>query len=149
MRYFLICLFGLICWSCSTSRLVEKNRDALIESYYDSPVMAAGRDTAVLKERAILKKWAFCRCLMLQYPKDGYLRTDGALMGYEEIGLHGNRAYEAVDSFIVKWCKKKYSSKSKSNLYLMQCIDMYDSRALDSVISAQDSEINWPLEGSR
>jgi len=111
--------------------------------------MADGKDTFLLKQRAILKKYTFCKCLIYRYPQDTFLRKDGALAGYDEIGSYGNKAYDAVDSLIFKWCRTKYSSKYKSNLYLMQCIDLYDSPALDSVVKAQDRYLNLSVEESQ
>jgi len=132
MRNYAICLIVFISWSCSNSRLTESNGVIPGEGYKSSPIIFAGKDTSVLKERSILKKYAFCRCLIYRYPQDSFLRKDGPLTGYEEIGSYGNKAYAAVDSFVTKWCRIKYSSKYKRNLYMMQCIDLYDSPGLDS-----------------
>jgi len=111
--------------------------------------MFVENDTSLLKERAILKKYAFCRCLISRYPQDSFLRKDGALSGYEEIGSYGNKAYAEVDSFVTQCCRTKYSSKYKRNLYLMQCIDLYDSPALDSLVTAQDRRLNLSVGGNR
>jgi len=124
MRFLIIWLLVAVTWSCSNSQLNKKNDGLVVETYQKSLPSFAGRGTSILKERSILKKYAFCRCLISRYPQDSFLRKDGALTGYEEIGSYGNGAYEAVDSFVIKWCQAKYSSKYRRNLYMMQCIDL-------------------------
>jgi hypothetical protein len=143
MRYFPFGLFVVFSWCCSNSYLTERVNATREERYESSPALLVGKDTiSLVKERAILKKYALCKCLIFRYPQDSFLRKDGALTGYEEIGSYGNKAYDAVDSLVAKWCRKKYSSKYKRNLYLMQCIDLYDSPELDSMVVAQDRYIN-------
>jgi hypothetical protein len=149
MKYIIIWLVVGVSWSCSNSRLVEGNRAKSVEKHSQSPVMFVADDTSIQNERAILKKYAFCRCLISRYPQDSFLRKDGALTGYEEIGSYGNRAYDQVDSLVAKWCQTKYSSKYKRNLYLMQCIDLYDSPELDSLIARQDRYLNLSVGKSR
>jgi hypothetical protein len=142
MKYILLVLLVGVSWSYSNSRLADDNGARSVEKYRQSPVKFVAEDTSIQKERAILKKYAFCRCLISRYPQDSFLRKDGALTGYEEIGSYGNRAYDQVDSFVAKWCRTKYNSKYKRNLYLMQCIDLYDSPELDSLVASQDRYLN-------
>jgi len=141
MKYSTIWLFVIVYWSCSNSRLSERNYAIPTERNENSLTMVVEKETSIPKERAILRKYAFCRCLISRYPQDSFLRKDGALTGYEEIGSYGNKAYDAVNSFVEKWCRTKYNSKYKRNLYLMQCIDLYDSPELDSLVAAQDRHI--------
>jgi len=149
MKYILILLLAGVNWSCSILRTAEVSGAIPEEKYGKLPAMFLVEDTTLNKERAILKKYAFCRCLISRYPKDSFLRKDGALTGYEEIGSYGNRAYDQVDSLVVKWCRTKYSSKYKRNLYLMQCIDLYDSPELDSLVATQDRYLNLSFGESR
>jgi len=149
MKYIIIWLFLGGISGCLNSHLCESNQAILVEKYAESPVIYLGKDTSLLKERATLKKYAFCRCLVSRYPQDSFLRKDGALSGYEEISSYGNKAYDDVDSFVAKWCRTKYSSKYKRNLYLMQCIDLYDSPALDSLVASEDGHLNLSAEKSQ
>jgi hypothetical protein len=149
MKYILILLLAGVNWSCSISRTAEVSEAIPAEKYGKLPAISLVEDSTLHKERAILKKYAFCRCLISRYPQDSFLRKDGALTGYEEIGSYGNRAYDQVDSLVVKWCRTKYSSKYKRNLYLMQCIDLYDSPELDSLVATQDRYLNLSVGKSR
>jgi hypothetical protein len=148
MKYISIWLLVIFSTSCWTSKSGERIGIISVEKYIKSPNYVTV-DTTIQRERAILKKYAFCRCLISRYPQDSFLRRDGALAGYEEIGSYGNRAYEEVDSLVAKWCRKKYSSKYKRNLYLMQCIDLYDSPELDSLVVGQDRYLNLNTEKDR
>ena len=63
---------------------------------------SSDRDSNVLKERVMLKNYAFCRCLIQQAPNDSLFRHDGSLSGYLEIGWYNENAYTEIDSFISK-----------------------------------------------
>jgi len=99
-------------------------------------------DSVLVKQRLILKKYAFCKCLTKKYSADSTLLNDGSLAGYLEIGSYGNRAYEAVDSFVLKTTVVEYSSKYKRKLYLMQCLDLLMSKELDSLVKKFDNNLN-------
>lgn len=99
-------------------------------------------DSLIVSQRSILKNYALCKCLLLEYPSDSILRNDGSLNGYIEMGAYGKRAYDLIDSFIKDKSFIKYRSKHKSNLYLMRCLDIYNSKTLDSLIRNLDSYID-------
>jgi len=99
-------------------------------------------DSVLKKERLGLKNYGFCKCLVLKNPKDSFFKNEGSLAGYIEIGSYSNDAYQMVDSFIYKKSQIKYRSKYKSPLYLMQCLDIYNSAEFDSVINKLDDKID-------
>jgi len=65
---------------------------------------------------------------------------DGSIQGLMETGSYGNHAYEAIDSFIIKKSSVGYKSKSKKNLFLMTCLDIYEDPQLEALIKSLDTE---------
>jgi hypothetical protein len=119
-------------FSCKDSKITEKK----------NVTYPPQGDSALLNERAILKKHAFCKCLITNFPTDTSLINDGTLMGYIETGSYGNKAYDIIDSFISKKSLVKYNSKHHHDLYLMKCIDIYNCIGLDSVVQTLDIYLN-------
>jgi hypothetical protein len=101
-----------------------------------------GSDSAIFKERAMLKNYAFCRCIVQQAPNDSLLRHDGSLGGYVEIGSYNEKAYSTIDSFVSKQKFEKYRSKNKVPLSLMKCLDLYNSKELMNLILACDKYLH-------
>ena len=99
------------------------------------------KDSIITTQRLLLKNYALCKCLLNKFPQDS-LQNDGTLEGYLELGQYGNLAYETVDSFVKNEASQKYASKYKKNLYIMRCIDIYNSKSLDSLIRSLDTEMS-------
>jgi hypothetical protein len=95
-------------------------------------------DSAVLKERVMLKNYAFCLCLIQQSPNDSLLRHDGSLSAYQELGSYSEKAYVAIDSFVARHKFEKYRSINGAPLSLMKCLDLYNSKTLRNLILACD-----------
>jgi hypothetical protein len=130
-KLFILGLFSvIIMFACNSSRTAKQGKGSIKQ-----------KDSLLFAERANLKKYALCKCLIEKYPTDTLLRLDGSLMGYIEIGSYGNNSYDVVDSFIAAKTVIHYSSKDKRSLYLMQCIDIYNSVELDSLVKELDKNV--------
>lgn len=116
--------------SCHTANKINHNSNPVAIIHSD--------DSLIMKERANLKKYALCKCLLNNYPDDSVLIYDGSMEGFFEMGAYGNHAYELVDSLIKKRCRIKYISKHQKKLFIMRCIDIYDSKELDSLVKSLD-----------
>ena len=116
--------------------------NSLHQSKVDSnlPSSTLAGDSLLTAERHKLKKYALCKCLIDKYPQDSFLLRDGSIRGLVETGTYGNGAYETIDSFIQKKSMVTYQSKSKKNLYLLKCIDIYEDPELDKLIKNLDNE---------
>ena len=126
------CTIIIFSCACGISKPIEKIQ-ALSERQSDS---------VLLVQRALLKNYAFCKCLIEKFPKDSSLVKDGTLFAYLELGSYSNKAYDKVDSFVYLVPMRKYFSKTHSRLDLMKCIDMYNSSELDSFIKTLDHYIS-------
>lgn len=129
-------LFSIF-WGCCISvfNSCKSTKQSTIAIGYSSNF----RDTSIIKERSNLKKYALCKCLEYKFQNDSIIQKDGSLEGYLERGSYGNNAYDLIDSFVIKATKISYASKYKKKLALMRCIDIYDSKELDSLINSLDS----------
>jgi hypothetical protein len=121
-------LLVLIANSCKNSKSLVKSGSSF----------STEKDSLISKQRALLKKYALCKCLMQDFPKDSTLINDGSLMAYIELGSYSNKAYDTVDVFVSKGFIGKYVSKQNSKLYLMKCIDMYNSAELNELVRNLD-----------
>jgi len=132
MRKILIAIFFFILtihFSCLSKNHSQHSSDISLNT-----------DSLLIQERNKLKKYAFCKC-MLNF-KDSSSLYDGSLGGYIETGSYGGRAYELVDSFVLKQSRITYSSKYNKSLYTMRCLDIYGSYELDSLVNTFDKNID-------
>lgn len=124
--------FIYIIFSCNTSHTSN-------EKLSGAPLTSL-RDSLLIKERLKLKKYALCKCLLTKYPNDSFLLRDGSLEGFLETSSYGNHAYEAIDSFVQAKSSARYESKYKKNLYVMQCMDIYEDPELESLVRKFDTQ---------
>jgi hypothetical protein len=126
-------LYGLTCFlliSCFSNKNGSQSRGKNIHE-----------DSLITTQRLLLKNYALYKCLLDKFPQDSLL-NDGTLEGYLELGQYGNPAYETIDSFVKNEASQKYASKYKKTLYIMRCIDIYNSKSLDSLIKTLDNEMS-------
>ena len=85
------------------------------------------------KKNSVIKNYAYCRCLNNIYPNFNNEFKDGSIATYE----YQLESTEKIDSLIVLWLtKNKYNSIEDNNLGVMKCLDLYNSKALDSIVNS-------------
>lgn len=96
----------------------------------------AQSDSGDSEQKILLKNWTLSRCLAQVYTdtktKDDANATAAA---YLEAGRQSIDSYESLDALIKKYVNKKYSGSIKSEFNTMKCIDLLNSKELDSLSS--------------
>jgi hypothetical protein len=130
----LLIAFLLACQSSRTVMTVPQ--DNKIDSLADS---------TILSQRALLKGYALCRCLLYSYPQDSTLKSDISLSFYYQTLLYSDLSQARVDRFV-----KTYADGIKPSDYvdyagrkaaIFSCTELYNSRELDSLVRTLDSAI--------
>jgi hypothetical protein len=101
-------------------------------------------DSVVIKQRQLLKNVAFCSCISAIYPNDSMLRNDGSLSGYFQTGSYGSNTILKINDAAKNYVKSadiKYNSIESKPLGMMKCLDWYNSKGLDSLVSNFDDDI--------
>jgi hypothetical protein len=94
------------------------------------------------RERLKLKNYAFCTCLINNYPKDSVLAKDGTATGYFELSAYNIEVFDSVNNYSKTFTKQNYRSKYNRPLVMMKCIDFYNSKELNDYISKFDGAID-------
>jgi hypothetical protein len=100
--------------------------------------------------RTVLKQYAFCNCLFQAFRGDSaFFSTDNS-NGFLAIDIvaHSNDVIDSVSSTIKTYVSQMDSSfepKGKRPVSLF-CLDLYESRFLDSLVKHYDSKITKPLD---
>jgi hypothetical protein len=82
-------------------------------------------------QNKVIKNYVFCRCLSNIYPDFNNNFSDGSIATYD----FQLQSTEKIDTFINVWLSKnKYRSVEDNALGVQRCLDLYNSKALDSVI---------------
>lgn len=82
------------------------------------------------------KKYAIANCLANSYPDSEFSSDAKHISGaYLQKGEFGLDMYESIREFVSKYRKKGYVSKHDRNLNIMQCIDLYESEELVTLIN--------------
>ena len=81
------------------------------------------------------KKYAVAYCLSKTYSDSQTSKDTGYISGvYLQKGDFGLDMYEEIRAFVSLYKEKPYNSKNERNLDVMQCIDLFDSKALNQII---------------
>ncbi len=81
------------------------------------------------------KKYAVAYCLGKTYPGSEFSSDAKHIAGsYIQKGRFGIHVYESIRNNVDTYRGKKYVSKHEINLDIMQCLDLYDSNSLKTVI---------------
>lgn len=85
-------------------------------------------------QKDVLKNWAFSRCLAAVYA-DPAVKADAnaTASAYLESGDQPMAAYEALDTLVGNYAKRKMSGSLSSDFNTMKCIDLYNSSELDAL----------------
>lgn len=96
------------------------------------------------------KKYAVSYCLSRSYPHTEFSKDAGHISGaYLQKGDFGLDMYEQIRIFVDSYKDKKYLSKHGRNLYIMQCIDLFESEELAKIIEkAANKSIQPTAEAS-
>lgn len=80
-------------------------------------------------------KYAIAYCLASSYP-DSVLSSDALHVSgaYLQKGNFGLDTYENIRQYVSSYREKAYLSKHDRNLSIMQCIDLYESKELVTLI---------------
>ena len=79
------------------------------------------------------KNMALCICLHQANPDPDFWKNEGSASGYLETGGFGLQDVEAADRLAKVFLDKEYPSCCGSKLFLMKCLDFYNSPELDSL----------------
>jgi hypothetical protein len=92
--------------------------------------------TASYSQRVLLKNWALSTCLGKIANNETMQKDAAATAGaYLEFGSQGPEVYEQISLLIQKYVKRRYQGAATSEFNTMKCIDLYHSKALDSLLS--------------
>lgn len=99
-----------------------------------SAVSSASEVPPKYSQKVLIKNWALSRCLAEAY-SDQMSKDDAnaSAAAYLESGKQPIEAYEKVSELAVKYAKLNYGSVSGSKLNTMKCIDLFNSKELDSL----------------
>lgn len=93
---------------------------------------SSGKD----KDLANGVKYAVAYCLSKTYTGSEFASDALYVSGsYIQTGRNGLPVYEAIREYVDAYLKTGYSSKHDRNLDIMQCLDLYDERDLERVIT--------------
>lgn len=93
-----------------------------------------------------IKNQAFCNCYNKATENEPVKYKDGStyvqVIDLKEEYIFGNKNYRKL---IDNWVKKHYKSYDlDDNLYLMKCLDFYNSKELEKFVdSIRQNEIKW------
>ena len=105
---------------------------------------AQTKDNKLEGELVKIKNQAFCDCYYEATKNESVKYKDGSsyvqVIDLKEEYIFGNENYRKM---IDNWAKKEYKSyDSNNNLYLMKCLDFYNSKELKKFIdSVRQNEI--------
>ena len=116
-------VFVLFFFSCS---IVSKEENTKEENL-----------TPKIKEETM--KWknaATCLCLKKSIPlNDSLIRQDGSIAAYIQTSDLGMESLLKIDSFVTNYLDTcNYKSKTGSSLSMMKCLDLHNSKELNSYI---------------
>lgn len=91
--------------------------------------------TASYSQKDLLKNWAHSICIA-QISRDTYNREDAGktAAAYLEYGKQPLEAYDELRSLVKKYVQFEYAGATGSNFDTMKCIDLYNSKELDSIV---------------
>lgn len=97
--------------------------------------MSCATTGTLLKAQENEMKYAVAYCLSQSYPNSEFSNDAEYVAGaYLQKGSFGIDMYEKIREYVSQYRSEKYVSKHDRNLNVMQCIDLYDSRELSSLI---------------
>ncbi len=112
MRYLYLTLFFVVSFSC--------------------------RGQKINTRKSNLKKFVLCQCIYNGVPeKSNLLKSDGSAAMYVQIGNYDIEYYEEAVEFVKNYLVKaenRYNSKTKANLTIAKCINLYESKELEEFI---------------
>lgn len=99
---------------------------------------AQTKDNKLEGELIKIKNQAFCDCYYEVIKNESFKYKDGStyvqLIDLKEEYIFGNENYRKM---INNWVKKEYKSyDSNNNLYLMKCLDFYNSKELEKFVDS-------------
>jgi len=84
-------------------------------------------------QKALLKNWALSRCLAQVYTDESSKNDANATASaYLEQGRQPITAYEELSALVEKYAKRTYEGSIKSDFNTMKCIDLLNSKELES-----------------
>jgi hypothetical protein len=96
----------VLLFSCTNIKMITENQRSSHPS----------TDSALSKQRQLLKEYAVCQCLEHKFQDDTSLQGDGSVVGLIEISQYSKDAFDAVDSFVLNKSANSYKSKEKNRL---------------------------------
>lgn len=86
------------------------------------------------------KKYAVAYCLAKSYP-DSEFSSDALYVSgaYIQKGSFDFDIYDQIRKYVATYRKKPYLSKHGKNLNIMQCIDLYQSKELETILNKYGS----------
>lgn len=103
-----------------------------------SSCSAQNENTKLENELLKLKNQAFCDCYYKATESEKIAYNDGSsyvqIINLKDEYIYGNQNYR---NMINQWLQKEYKSfDPKNNLYLMKCLDFYNSKELEKFIDS-------------
>lgn len=92
--------------------------------------------TSSYSQRELLKNWALSTCLGKIANNEAMQKDAAATAGaYLEFGNQGPEVYEQISQLVRQYVKRRYQGAAASEFNTMKCIDLYHSKALNSLLS--------------
>lgn len=105
---------------------------ALLGSIATTPLGYADGGASNYSQKALLKNWAFSRCLGEVYSDEKTKEDANATASaYLEFGRQKMEAYEALSELVGKYANRKYAGSIASDFNTMKCIDLFNSGDLE------------------
>src|SRR6516225_9428447 len=96
----------------------------------------------LLKQRTLLEKYAFCKCLVYGFPTDSLTSKDFSISVLVEQLDYPIKVYAKVDSAAKQFAKSipesNYGDTKGKMGIMLNCIEFYSGKKLDSLIRLYD-----------